>query len=188
MKNKNKDISNITKGTGFKTPDGYFEQFETDLSKKMIPVSNGFTIPDDYFENFEVHNQKENKFATLKNTGFKTPEHYFDNLENKLYPKTNTSKVISLKRSDYIKIISLSIAASLLLFFGISNYSSNHNSLNTVAATEIETWMDEGLVTFNTYEIEDMFTENDLNLIAEESDEISDYLKYTDIENLLLEN
>ena len=188
MKNKNKDISNIIKGTGFRTPDGYFEQFETNLLKKKIPVSNGFTVPDDYFENFEVHIQKENKLATLKNSGFKTPDHYFDNLENRLYPKTKTSKVISLKRSGYIRIIGLSIAASFLLFFGISNYNSNNNSLNTVADADIEAWLEDGLVSFNTYEIEDIFSDEDLNLVAEETDEISDYLKYTDIELLLYEN
>ena len=186
MKNKNIDISNIN-GAGFKTPKDYFEQFEINFQGKSIPVSNGFKTPDDYFENFEVAVQKENKLSAMNNPGFKTPDQYFEELEDNLILKTNQTKVISLKKRSFIKI-ALAVAASLLLFFSISKFNINDNSVDQVANTEIDDWLEEGIISFNTYEIEAIFSDEDLNLVADDTDEVSDYLKYTDIEILLLEN
>ena len=188
MKNTNKDILKNLKETGFKAPVDYFDTFEDNFHQIKKDNSTGFKVPKNYFENFENSFNTKDILNPIKGTGFKTPENYFDNIEDQISPNLKKGKIISLKRSNFVRIIGLAVAASILLFFGISNYETSNNSLNTIAATEIDAWMDEGLVSFNTYEIEDMFTENDLNLIAEETDEISDYLNYTDIETLILEN
>ena len=48
---KNKNI------TGFKTPENYFEDFDTQIFSKIdeenLPKSAGFKTPNGYFENFE---------------------------------------------------------------------------------------------------------------------------------------
>jgi hypothetical protein len=188
MKNKNKDILNNIKGTGFETPDDYFAQFENDMQNKMKTLHTGFKVPDDYFENFETQFNKEDKLTSLKAPGFKTPDNYFENIDETILSKIRKSKVIPLKRNFFIKMAGWAIAASLLLFFSISKFNLNNDPINTVADTEIEAWLEEGLVSFNTFDIEYVFSDEDLDLIAEETDEVSDYLKYTDIEVLLLEN
>ncbi|MCD6544552.1 MAG: hypothetical protein J7K34_08585 [Flavobacteriaceae bacterium] len=191
MKNKNKNILNDIKGTGFKTPDNYFVQFEKELQNKIKPLPTGFKAPDDYFKNFEANFSKEDKLASIssiKTPGFKTPDNYFKNVKIVIDARGKSGRVISLNKRSFILKSGLAIAASLLLFFSISKYSFNNDTVNTLADNEIEAWMEEGLISFNTFEIEDVFSDEDLNLIAEETDEISDYLKYTDIEILLLEN
>ncbi len=192
MKNKNKDILKNINKSGFKTPDNYFVQFEKELQNKINPLSTGFKVPDDYFKNFEANiskkDDKQASISSIKTPGFNTPDNYFENIELVGGSKSNKSKVIPLNRSSFIKIAGLAIAASLLLFFSIARFNTNNDPIDYIADNEIETWLEEGLVSFNTYDIEDVFSDEDLNLIAEESDAVTNYLNYTDIEVLLYEN
>ncbi len=188
MKNKNKNILKNINKSGFKTPDNYFVQFEKELQNKINPLPTGFKVPDDYFKNFEANFSKEDKLANIKTPGFNTPDHYFESIEDEVGSMSKKSKVIPLNRSSIIKMAGLAIAASLLLFFSIARFNTNNDQIDYVADNEIETWLEEGLVSFNTYDIEDVFSDEDLNLIAEESDAVTNYLNYTDIEVLLLEN
>jgi len=97
MKNKNKNILNEIKGTGFKAPDNYFVQFEKELQNKIKSLPTGFKVPDDYFKNFEVNFSKEDKLANIKTPGFNTPDNYFENIELVGGSKSNKSKVISYR-------------------------------------------------------------------------------------------
>ena len=184
MTEKSKDILKNIKTSGFRTPDAYFATFENKMQNKIKTLHTGFKVPDSYFEKFDTEFNIEDRQAP----GFKTPDNYFENIDETILSKTKKSKVIPLKRISYIKMAGWAIAASLILFFGISTFNLKNDPINTIAESEIEAWMDEGLVSFNTYEIENMFSEKDLNLITAETDEVTDYLKYTDIEVLLLEN
>ena len=187
MKNKKKDILNKIKGTGFKAPENYFNTFEKDLQKKTKRKSAGFTVPDNYFQNFETSFNRYSESSALKSAGFKTPKNYFDNFE--VHVKTKENKVVPLYRRSFFKTAVLSVAASVLLFFSISKFNFSNKENITISDTEIESLMKEGIISFNTIEIEDVFSDEDLNLVAaDETDEISNYLKYTDIEFLLLEN
>lgn len=191
MKNKNKDILKNINESGFKIPDKYFGQFEKEMQNNIKPLPTGFKVPDDYFKNFEANFNKEDQLtsiSSIRTPGFKTPDNYFENIDSVGDSISKKSKVIPLNRSSFIKMAGLAIAASLLLFFSISRFNTNNDPIDYVADNEIEAWLEEGLVSFNTYDIEDVFSDEDLNLIAEESDEVTNYLKYTDIEVLLLEN
>jgi len=187
MNNSKQDILQHIKGTGFSTPKDYFEKIETSFNKKRTSNISGFKVPNNYFENFSDDFISKNNISTEKKSGFKVPDNYFENVETEIISKRKKKKVIPLKRRTYYKNSILAIAASILLFFSISKLTNSKDKIYNIADTEIENWMDEGLVSFNTYEIEDMFSDADLNLLAEESDEVTDYLKYTDIEVLLLE-
>lgn len=189
MKDKKQDILQHIKGTGFSVPEDYFNNFENKILKNNNTNTTGFKVPANYFENFEDIVIGKKNLATVKNAGYKVPDNYFTNVETKVFPKVKKEKVIPLKNRSYLKRTILAIAASILLFFSISKINHNKDTTyNTVNDAEIDLWMEEGLVSFNTFEIEAMFSDEDLNLLAEESDEITDYLKYTDIEVLLLEN
>lgn len=191
MKNKKKDILKNINESGFEIPENYFVQFEKEMQNKIKPLSTGFKVPDNYFKNLEANFSKEDQLASIssiRTPGFKTPDNYFENIDLIGDSISKKSKVIPLNRSSFIKMAGLAIAASLLLFFSISRFNINNNPIDYVADSEIDVWLEEGLVSFNTYDIEDVFSDEDLNLIAEESDEVTNYLKYTDIEVLLLEN
>ncbi len=197
MKPENKDMLNKikNKGAGFKAPERYFKEFGNNFSENLNKTKHGFKSPENYFENLEDKILvKINKSDLAKNTGFETPDNYFDNFDNEILTKINSnksSKVISLNNYNYIKIISFSIAASFLLFIGINKFKSNTNSFNfeTVAITEIENWVENDLISFNTYDITETFSDIDLVIDENYSDEeILDYLDNTDIENLIFEN
>ncbi len=188
MNSKNKNILNNIKGTGFKTPSDYFENLNPNIQENRKTAKNGFKVPVGYFDDFESNFDLKDNLNITRSTGFTTPNNYFKNLNPEIDSKLKKSKIIPLYKRSFILKTGLAIAASFLLLFSISKYSFNNESENYAADSEFETWLEEGLISFNTIEIEDVFSDEDLNLIAEETDEISDYLKYTDIEVLLLEN
>jgi hypothetical protein len=192
MENKNKNILNElkNKGHGFVSPSNYFTEFEQDFYANNKNIKSGYNSPDNYFDHLEDKIIKETKgFNTKRTTGFKIPDNYFKTLDNVLIDKQN-SKIIKLNNYNYFKIISLSIAASLLLFVGINNSKSKTDNINleSINIVEIENWMENDLISFNTYEISDIFTDNDLDILNNETDEILDYFEYNDLENLILEN
>lgn len=197
MKRINKDILNKIKksNTGFVAPKGYFKEFENNFYTNMNKNTSGFKSPENYFENIKdkIISQIKKPLLT-KASGFKTPERYLENIDNKILTKYNfnkSSKVISLKNYNYLKIISFSIAASFLLYIGINKFKNNSNSFNidNVAMSEIENWIEDDLISFNTYDIAETFSDVDLIIDDNYSDEeIIDYLNNTDIENLIFEN
>ena len=89
-----------------------------------------------------------------------------------------------------VTIIGFTIAASLLLFFGLNNFNSQKDQLDmqTVSITEIESWLDDDLISFSDYDIAETFSDTELSYHEYENDEITDYLNFVDIENLILEN
>ncbi len=195
MKNKKNEIlneMNKNKG-GFQTPSNYFNEFEKNFQKNENNILTGYRSPKNYFS--EVENKiidKSKDLNIIKSTGFKIPENYFNEFDNSISKKiiNKNTKIIDLYNYKYFKIISFSIAASLLLFFGLNNSLFNKNKYNieTVQVTEIENWMDEDLISFNSYDIAETFSDVELVIENDYSDEILEYLDYTDIENLILEN
>ncbi|MCF6223109.1 MAG: hypothetical protein L3J34_05220 [Flavobacteriaceae bacterium] len=167
MKGNKKDIfKNLkNKGTGFSSPNNYFSNFENNFLKKKTNVSNtsGFIIPKNYFENFD-----DKIFAALK-----------------------SPKIILLNNKRVIKF-SLMVAATLLLFISISNFefAKHPMSMDDIEINEMANWIDNDLVSYNTYEISEIFSDTDLDieLVNSEIDASLNYLEYTDIESLMLEN
>ena len=192
MEKKNRDILNEikNKGHGFASPQNYFSEFESNFYQDTNKKNTGFIDPEGYFDNIE--DRILGNTASLEHankTGFVAPDDYFVQLELKLLKNKNT-KVIRLNKYKNLKIIGFTIAASLLLFFGLNNFNSHKDQLDmqTVSITEIESWLDDDLISFSDYDIAETFSDTELSYHEYENDEITDYLNFVDIENLILEN
>ncbi|MDY7395424.1 hypothetical protein UMM65_09240 [Aureibaculum sp. 2210JD6-5] len=195
---KKSKLENIKK-SGFKTPKDYFETFEDSVFVKMssdnFPKKEGFKSPSGYFDSVEDSLfEKLNLEKTKKETGFKVPENYLETVEDKVLKtiknKQEEPKVINFKTVFLKRLIPIAAAASLLLFIFINyNQTTKDVNLDQLASTEIEQWIDDDLITFDTYEITEVFDDVELESqpIFEEED-IEDYLNGTDIESLILEN
>ncbi len=193
MKNNKNDILKFlkTKGTGFSKPESYFENFENNFQKNKVKITTGFKIPENYFEEIEnIIIAKNKDSGSINKTGFTIPKNYFSTVEEKFYSNNRSSRVIPLRNYKTFKLIALSIAASLLLFFSLYNFSPNSGklSVDSIELAEIESWLENDLISFNTYEISEIFTEIDLDIANNETDEVLDYFDYMDMETLILEN
>ncbi|MBJ2175468.1 hypothetical protein JBL43_14545 [Aureibaculum sp. A20] len=193
-----KKLEHIKK-SGYKTPQAYFDMVEDAVFAKMtsetFPKKEGFENPDDYFNSIEENVlQKLQLDNEKKESGYKIPKNYLDSIEDhvleKIKSKKSKSKVIDFKTIFLKRLIPLAAAASLLIFIFINyNNSTTDTSLDQLASAEIEQWIDEDLIAFDTYEITDVF--EDIELESQpifEDDEIIEFLNGTDIENLILEN
>ncbi|MGI9530441.1 hypothetical protein [Lutimonas sp.] len=185
-RNKNIDKTKKSNSPDFKVPDGYFENFESRLFEKISNTDTDKKTT--HLKNISIF-RNEGSSGLKKEHGFKVPEGYFENTDlnfNKEDPKTYSPKVRKLR------LISLSIAASILLFFGIKYFNSGETSLYpdqvTLQNDEIADWVADDLVYFDTYEIAEAFDDIELeqNIYAE--DAVNYYLDFVDIESLILEN
>ena len=187
MKSKKNDILK-NKNTGFIAPENYLSEFENNFQENTSKLDSGFTSPKDYFKTID-----DQIIANAKNSGFQTPDHYFNDVDNEILNEDKDSGVIRLFKPTYFKVIGYSIAASILLFIGFNNFKTNTNLVNleTVEVTEIESWIDEDLISFSSFDIAEIFDENDINFSNEYSysdEEIINYLNDTNIENLTIED
>ncbi|MEM6686861.1 MAG: hypothetical protein AAF617_13840, partial [Bacteroidota bacterium] len=164
---KNKDIHN--KNTGFNTPKAYFDSFEDRLFERMqtaslIPKDTGFTAPDAYFDTLE------------------------DTLSKQLFDTKTETKVIPLQRKrNYINYISYAAAACFVLFLAITFMNTSEEdtiSINEVASTEINEFIENDLIALNNYELMTVYEEEniEINTIFEvdlNETETIDYLENT---------
>ncbi len=196
MKQNKKDILNKLKdgGTGFSTPKNYFVQFESNLRENKNSIKSGFTAPEDYFDHVEESILLRLNMKVNRSTGFNTPDNYFENIDHKILVNVNKKKpekIINLITNKYLKVLTYSIAASLLIFFSLKNLiiEDKRFDIETIEISEIESWMDDELISFSSYEISETF--DDIYLTGEANytqDEILDYLNEENIENLIIEN
>jgi len=123
-----------------------------------------------------------------KETGFKIPENYFDQLETK-FNKTEEFHTDN-RKVRRLRIVSMSIAASILLFFGIQFMNKGQQNVNQIILDneEIAGWVDEDLITFDSYEIAEAFSDAELEQTLYTDEEVNDYLDFIDIESLIIEN
>jgi len=196
MKKNKKDILNELNSadTGFSVPDNYFDQFEKDLQENREKRKPGFVAPEEYFDVFEEKILFRLRTKAKTTTGFKTPDNYFNKIDQRTLDNISIEKphrIIKLNSNKFLKIISYAIAASLLLFFSLKSFKSGDKvfDIETIEISEIESWMDEDLISFSSYDISETF--DDIYLYGEDNyteDEILDYLEGENIENLILEN
>ena len=163
---KNKKLEHI-KSAGFKTPDNYFESFDTKLKERLSDK--------------ELTNN-------IETSGFKVPDNYFETFDDKLLNKLKEDKpVITLKSRQTFYYIA-GIAASLILLFAIF---INDESTEEISAEMVEAYFEDS--DLNSYELAELFSEVDIleeDFIISETnyneDNLEDYLlEYTDIEELL---
>lgn len=187
MKDKDKDILKRLKGSGpgFSLPKGYFD----DLDKSLASLGTK-TSQDQGSDNHKSHLTESSSILDQKKfgPGFRVPENYFDSFEAKAL-NTELGKVVSLGNKTR-RIISLAIAASILLFFGIQ-YNYNLKPAATEVSfqeADVSNWIEMDLVEFNTYEIAEVFDDIELDAVAYTDEELFSYLNEVDLENIILEN
>jgi len=175
-------------GLGFTVPKAYFETLEDRIDQSTESVDANEHKNE---ENTEPKQKQESVYALDqigKNHGFNVPDGYFESFEPKILgPKQ--PKIIPLK-NNFIRILSLSIAASILLFFGLNYMNTGQNTQNqlTFQHEEFANWIESDLVDLNSYEIAEAFNDVELEQALYPEDEVDEYLNSVDIENLILEN
>lgn len=188
MDKRNNNILNSKKSNSpaFKVPDAYFERFESELFEKISKVDT-VREKDDLKDLSIIRN--EGLSEQKKRHGFKVPEGYFENNDFKLSIEDRQNKSPKIRR---FRLLSLSIAASILLFFGIKYVnkgpSKSYSSQVVLQNDEIADWVADDLVYFETYEIAEAFDDIELEENIYTEDAVNYYLDFVDIESLILEN
>lgn len=190
MDHNEKDILEKMKnsGTGFNLPEGYFDSLENKISAGMITDE----LSDQKKESrlFQKDSQKiKALFKIGKNSGFKVPEGYFQKDDAYLMGSFG-KRVISLPINKNSKVIWYSVAASFLLFFAIKNVAvaPSELDLSEINSSEIETWIDADLVSFNSYDVAEVYNDLDLADYDFTDEEVETYIANEDIENIILQN
>ena len=154
---KNKNI------TGFKTPENYFEDFDTQIFSKIdeenLPKSAGFKTPNGYFENFET------------------------NVLKAIETSEKPQKVIPLFPKKYFGYAA-AIAACLIIGFSIFNNKTTLTNLDALQLAAIDTYIEEGNLNVDLYDLTSFIDDEDINEINFEDKQFSDNA----LENYILEN
>jgi len=160
-------------------------QNSVDYLLKKAGKNSGYNVPTSYFESFEEQlylNVSEASFP--KKHGYATPNNYFTSLENttlkKITKPQKRGRRIELKKK-LLTYSTLATAACLLLFFSFYN-AINTNSLHidSLADTEIESWLENNLQDFSiAYEDIDI-DETSFLLTTIEDSALEEYLNTTE--------
>lgn len=187
------------KKNAFNVPKNYFNTIEDEVITSMKldriqPKSNAeiFNTPSDYFENVEnitISKLKAEVIGNENNT--EIPSDYFDTFEDRVLTKLNTKpKVISIRNiAKYVAPIA--VAASLLLFV-ILKTNQKEVTFDSLATTEIEHFIESGLVDISPSTLLETFNEIDIseaNFTVNISDEeVLNYLTVEDLETIIYED
>tara|TARA_B100000767_G_C19711401_1_gene512966 strand:- start:138 stop:773 length:636 start_codon:yes stop_codon:yes gene_type:complete len=189
----------------FKTPKGYFENFEESLFSNIddenIPKNTGFSVPDNYFKEFDekvlpIEDIVDDVPLNLKQNSFKTPSKYFESFDDKLMhslaSKAPSNLTLRKSKNKVRKLIvgfSTSIAAAFLLYLGVQQGSNKEDtSIESISENELNEWILAGNMEIDTYTIASMEPEMDdsstfmYNGISDE--DLNNYLDTVDTELL----
>lgn len=149
---------------GFKTPDGYFDQFEDALFDQLklegMPKETGMTAPDGYFDSVEAA-----IFSKLEDTE-KSP------------------KVISLFNKKTITY-AVAIAAALALIITLALPAINGSTeVEELPLADIESYLQNDKLDWDSYDVAAMMTDEELNSLSMETDLFNE----ENLEDYLLEN
>ncbi|NLP56935.1 hypothetical protein [Lutibacter sp. B1] len=191
-----------SKKIGFTVPKNYFESIEVsvlntisieNLQSKTLKPS--FKTPENYFDTFEdiVISKLKAEVLQTKNEE-KIPEDYFNTIEDAIFNKIkNPSKSVVFKNKviQLIAPVSVAVAASLLLIFTLNQKSVNI-TFDSLATSEIETLIENGTIEIDNITLETAFSDVEItyndysNTLSDE--EVEDYLKGKDLEEIIYDN
>jgi len=135
----------------------------------------GFNTPKDYFNSFEerLFERMNTEDLIPKDTGFKAPDAYFDTLEDtlsqQLFDTEKETKVIPLQpKRTYLRYLSYAAAACvvLLIAMNVINTSSEALSINDMATTEINEFIENDLIALNNYDMMTVYEEENIEVNA----------------------
>ncbi len=150
--------------------------------------SNGFNTPKNYFEDFEDRLfSKLSEVNLPKESGFTIPKGYFDQLDSVILKNVETSvnqaKVIPLFSRRTIAY-AITIAACTVLVFSLVKTNHSLDTIENLDVSSIESYIEEGYLNIDAYDIASLLKEEDLiNLNAE-----SEYISEDVLKDFLIEN
>lgn len=154
-------MEEFNKNNPFKTPEGYFESFDDRLMKKLSEESSN--IP--------------------KEEGFAVPEDYFETLHGKILDKIGAeeTKVISLNPYKKYYYAAASIAAVILIVFGLNWNIAEEPTFEDLAEADIEAYFENNEFDLSAFEIAeviplDELEINDILVNSFEEENMLDYL------------
>ena len=116
----------------FKTPEGYFDSFNEKLMERIVEETSG--IP--------------------KSDGFAVPEGYFDTLYPKVSNRIDSApKVIALHPYKKYFYVAASIAAGVILYFGVKDTQESQVQFDDLANSEISSYFEDTDIGLSSYEI-----------------------------------
>lgn len=136
-------MKKFDKNNPFKTPEGYFDEFD---GKLLDSLNAEPTIP--------------------KKDGFSIPKGYLDDLNKNIHRKLDASevKVITIKSYKKYYYAAASVAAIGMVVLGLNWNSSTGLDFEDIAHTEIETYFDENELGLSTYEIVEVLPIDELEI------------------------
>ena len=150
----------------FKTPEGYFENFNERL-----------------FARIEAEENEPNTDFLPKSDGFEVPDGYFDDVSDKILSKvtTNEPKVIRFKPWRTLYYAAASIAAIFVLALFVFQKSESEIGFEDLVSTDIDSYFEQNEIGLSSYEIAEVMDIETISLsdIMEQDlaeDEILDYL------------
>ena len=161
----------------FKTPEGYFDNFNERIIDKIIKEES--IIP--------------------KHDGFEVPENYFDTLHSRVIDKidSDTTKVIPLNSYKKYYYAAASIAAIVVLFYSLNRNAVDALSFDSLAESDLENYFENNthdlsdseiaeVIPLDELEITDILTNrfNEENVVDYIDDNIDDFyeLNFEDYE------
>src|SRR5690606_5069658 len=164
------------------------------MERKVSKNKIDFSVPENYFSDFD--NRLEKKINTSeaipKVTGFKVPSGYLEDFEKRLW---NTMEMeASTARGTKVRWLYAvsSIAATLILGFVLIKTTSplTTEQVEELTSFDVKTYIDDGFLNLNTYEIIDTFEGVSLEGIEMTDpiprEEIIEYLNQNNIDNYTL--
>lgn len=164
--------------------------------------SSGFKVPEGYFENFESHlltrlpfkTETKNISTTKIGSGFKIPEEYFANLENKIYQKIKEVKpkrkmVFLITRKNIIYLSG--VAAMIAIVISLSTITKSKLNFGDITITDAYTYFNDENIELDNIEIATLL-ENDVSyadMLEKEiinNDTILDYLSTEDLDEEII--
>ena len=152
-------MDKLNKNSGFKAPEGYFDDFVDKLRQRIS--EEDATVPN-------LDNGKK---------GFKVPDHYFETLNERIASKLKKGqpKIITLKPYKKYYLAVASVAAILLMVFGFYWTASSHDiTFNDLASSDIESYFENNDLDLTTYEIAEVIPIDELEINDILSDKIDD--------------
>ena len=150
------------KNRGFKTPEGYFEELNDKILKKL----------------------SDEKRSIPKNEGFSLPEAYFESLNEKIKDRLEPreTKVVKLHPYRRYWVAAASIAAIFLLAVLIPWKGTDATSFDALANADIEAYLEAGDLDMSSYELAEFIPEEQLEqtTMLEESVEEENIMDYLD--------
>ncbi len=146
----------------FKAPEGYFDSFTDKMKQKL----------------------SEEEMHLPANDNFKVPKDYFENLNKKIAQKIDGKETKVMKLRPYMKFYyaAASVAAILVLVFGLRLNQDDEFTFGDLANSDLENYLENNDIGLSSYEIAEVISveELEINDILENQINDENIMEYLD--------